>query len=643
MIHDLDPDVRLSTRLAVGPSWHGSLDALLWFGAIAGFSALRGIDPQKGIVTERAAVEAAAVLSLMVAPSRPFARLLDLERTGVLDHVRLCGRPPLRTLLAFAAGSMWPFVALAAALFAVDLLRLEGTAGTIRFGLILFVIVLDLALLTFATGPGRVRDGWVITVGFGMLAFGGYLGVLALEALGYLSPTVFDWRLQLAALAGAGALPPSVWMAVRFMRRPARVRSWSRARLTYEVVFARYVPRDGPPELLRRLRSSVGAVGATTIGAQCVFAVIAMIVARRSRLMYGDMINALPYIGLPAVAIATAVAVRHEIQSRSIELVRLTPQRPAAIALGWFAGLALPFWTAALFAVVALRVVAADVAQFSWSLPALALLLPAVALLEGLELRLPGSYGALFLLVAGLIVEPYIQTLPRLTPIGGIPTSTTPWGLHLPLLVPIFVTVVALAAACGRVDRPDGPALAGGAAVAAIAAVALGARLVQPTIAYPRTVIGVLPLFGGLFAEERMPRSAPWLRLGIVAFAAFVSVDLVTAEGRIPMDAALVTGACAAVAVAIGLLAHELWGRRLVVSLGVQLLTLMVVLRFPYELVRSGTRGRFSFYYVSYVLKTRVPADPGIGDLAVLVAACAALLVLHRDAVGSFARRMNPA
>jgi len=625
---EIDPDVRLATRLAVGRSWRGSASALFWLAGIAGFALLR-IDARQGIPTRQTAVEAAAILALLVAPSRPLARLLDLERVGFLDHIRLCGRRPSRVLAAFLAGSMWPFVLLGAVLFAGDVLYLGADARIVRFALILFVAVLDIALLTFATGPGRVRDGWVITFGFALLAYGGYLGTLALEALGYLAPREFDRPLQIAALVVAIAMPPSVWLALHRLRRPVRPRVRPAGWPAYGRVFARLVPRDGPPEFLRRLRSSLGLVAVPIVALQAVFVAIALAAARRSHEMYIGLLAALPFLGLPAIAMAAAMTIRHEIQSRSIELVRLTPQRSRSIVLGWFAGLSLAFWIATLAGVVVLMLLAPGAWRLSWALPATALLLPSVAMLEGFDGRLPGSYVTLGLLIMGLIVAPYAVTFPSLTPIGGIPTNTSPWGLDLSIAAPLVASAVALAASCGRLDRVNGPALTGVPAAIAIAGVALTMRLLKPTIAYPRAAVGVLPFFAALAAAHDPRRSAPWRRMAAIGAAAFVAVDLVAVDGGVPLDAALMAALCAAVTVSIGLLAEELWYRWPVLPIGVCVATLIVVVRFPYVLVRTGPPYRF-FHYVSWALKTPVPADLGIADLGVLLAIGLALALAHR-------------
>ena len=113
----------------------------------------------------------------MVAPARPIAQLLDLERRGLLDLTRLGGRPAHHVRLAFLAGAMWPWLLLAALLPAIDGVGYHSGIGIARFGGIAFLVMLDLAFVAFATSRSRAGDGWGVTSAFVLLAFGFYAGL----------------------------------------------------------------------------------------------------------------------------------------------------------------------------------------------------------------------------------------------------------------------------------------------------------------------------------------------------------------------------------------------------------------------------------------------------------------------------------
>lgn len=629
MTFELDPDLRLHTRLALGRGWRLASTLLI---PIAGVTALASgkffflpIPNPRGVSNDPGFLPLALFL-LMFGPARAIARLLDLERGGLLDQTRLCGRPSRRVLAAAVAGSLWPF-AVASLILLANHIRLEGDAASLSLAALVFAAALAASLLAYGTLPPTMTSDSRFVMPL--------LLILAFVALAYLR--VVDWVQRLAfddprALVTIATtvvtLPAAVWVAHRRLERPPAPASRSGVRSLRDVV-SRLLPRAGPPEFTRQLRCTVlsGGTLATVLVAPLSVWLVDRLTPRQSSSMRILALNSIPYMSAFVGAFAVSSTIRREFETHALDLVRLTPRRAEAIALEWYLAVALPFWLAGALAVVVLRVVDPELLVVGWWLPAFALLMPALGTVEGFQRRHVSAYLWLPGLLMALMI-PYIALQdPRAavrvmaaTPnLAWITTAGPPWHLNLRALVPAFVVALSIGAASGRLRRSDGPPLVGAAMAAGVVAVALTLRSF-PLIVFPRIFPGVLALLASFAAEERAVPTQPWSRLAIGGAAALTAGALIGREGGMDWPTSLVTGLAGSAAFGTGLLVHELAWPVPVLSLALRSGTLLVL-----------ERGVWRFVYdIRQAL--RLPLIPPMLqaiDVAMLLAAFAVAIALH--------------
>lgn len=621
MTFELDPDIRLHTRLTLGRGWRLATTIVLWIGGLA-YVATAQVSLSRALLTQPVPPELGfqvALIALIITPARAVARLLDLERGGLLDQTRLCGRSPGRLLAAFIVGSTGPFVLLAAVLIG-NHLRLGGDVRSVALAILVFGGALAGSLVAYGTlPPAMTPDSRFMTpllIIFGVAAFLALNGAVWVQQLAFRDPAAIATIAVVAA-----AVPVGIWIAYRRIERslPDRSRA-DRAALVG--LLARLVPRAGPPEFMRQLRCgwlSGGAVPTMVAAPIAMLAGISLDQTESSARWFA--LNATPYALLLIGTFATSATVRRELTTTTFDFVRLTPQRPESVVVSWYAGLALPFWIAALVTALILRFAAPDTYALGWPLVTVGLVLPAVSLAEALQRRKAGTFVWLSWLV-GASLMPYViaQSLAWVPP-SPLPSafrtltanqSWTPWGLR-PELIPVLAAIVAVGVAAGRVRRPDGPALSGPAAAAACFALSLVVGLMAASLGswraiavFPRVAVGLYALLSLFTAEERDTPTAPWGRLGFLGGAAFIGTVAVSLGLSARTDAvfagqdcetqpwltcvatsdSLATGLCAALALGIGLLAHELLWRVPALSIGARLAVAVGLTRSPWLLNR---------------------------------------------------------
>jgi hypothetical protein len=624
----LDPDLRLYTRLTLGRGWRLATTVALW---TIGVAALVGgvISPfGNRRVPGDPGFLPIALLILMVAASRAAVRLLDLERGGLLDQTRMCARPPFRVLLAFVTGSTWPSLILAGVLLAS---RQHIQPADVALAGLVFLLALDIALLVYGMLPPDIApDSRFAAPLLFIVAIG---GLAALNALGWitddaLAAVEFSRAEHATALVAVAAVPVAVWLACRRIKRPARAASRSGA-TTYVEVLARAIPRLGPPEFQKQLRRGLlsGGVMVTVIVAP--LAVLAGVYASHSPslvVLRPVALNAVPYAVMLIGAFAVSMTVRAELESATVDLVRLTPQSPEIVALSWYAAIALPFWIGAALAAGALWVSAPDVFVFSRALIVFAVAWPACSLAEGFQQRKPGTYLWLpYFAAGGILAFILAMSIALATPGGRLPTLFTPGSVAFAVSL---MAVVLIGASAGRLRRRDGPPLAGLAAAAGVVAIAFALREpVLPRFVYARIAPGVLAVLASFFAEERDVPSAPWMRLGVVAGAAMAATSIVAAMEGATIAGSMATGVCAALGMGIGLLSHERLWKIPVLSFALRAGVLLALERAPlvvYQIMYAPGRSRQMLPQLSD-LRPALDAT----DVAVLVVVFALAALAH--------------
>jgi len=401
MTIELDPDLQLFARLALGRG-------LQRIALVAGFTVafvLTAAGALSGtMVTLPARMSSGAALPLAFAlivfgAARGVVRLFELEREGLLDQIRMCGRPPARTLAACLLASTTPYLALAAALIVAQT-RARPDPLLWTSALIVLCAAFTVALGAYGALPGAVVPDARFMTPLLLLAAGTMAAVARTPQLSG------GWLRSGAALSGVAflvlALPVSVWLARRRLRRPGA----GPPRLAASIRgIAWLVPASGPPELFRQLRvamRSTGTLAALVVAPATVLAVSAITMS--SAALKEVALQGIPVFVMFGGYAAIALTVRGEVTSGAIDLVRLSPQRAMTVALGWYFGLAIPLWTTTALALVALSAVYATIQWNVW-LFVLAAALPAIAIAESLQRRRPGTYlvvaVALFLLMRG--------------------------------------------------------------------------------------------------------------------------------------------------------------------------------------------------------------------------------------------------
>jgi len=334
--------------------------------------------------------------------------------------------------------------------------------------------------------------------------------------------------------------------------------------------------------------------------------------------------SVMPFLAMVIIA----SSLQRDRRAGSLDLARITPQTPLQIAAGRYFGAALPFWIGALV-IVALASVAPRTALVAGWLPAAAVALPALALLEmGTSNAVP-SWGSTAVMAA--VILPIAQHVAAAAPADDVGAYIR---AHLPAtmgrlairpsafdemsLLPFLAAAVFVAIAAGRVKRPLGPSLAGPAAAFGVIVAALAITLCPPMV-FPRVLAGLFAVGASLVAEERESPTAPWPRLAW-AGAAAAAAGLVLARSPALGDAAaLSTGVAAALALATGLLIHEMAHERPSLSFGLRLAIFLGL----EPVVRTMIAGR------GLGDERAAASAPQPLELAALAAAFAVSLLLH--------------
>jgi len=574
---ELDPDVRLYAQLTLGRGLRRATIVGLWtiavIGLASGYIPSPFGDPR---APSRVELLLPALFILLLAPARAITKLFDLERGGPLDQTRMCGRPPRRILAAFAIGSTAPYVLAAAVLLAAHL-RAHDAMQPLTLAAICFFGAFAAGLVVYGTLPAAMAPD--SRFGRALLLAVALSGAFALDRLGWLeinAPSAGERATMWMAFA---ACAPAAWMACRRIRRAAGARVGGGTALVGDLV-RRVVPRAGTPEFARQLRCTLLSGG--TLATILVAPVAAGLIGYSVRPYPADYFSAVPVIvaGILLIGgVAASMTARREIETRTLDFVRITPQTPEQIAISWYAALAMPFWIAALLAFGAAWLAAPAVARAtSWHLIAFALLAPAVTMAEGFQRRAPGTYIGLMLLGAfPLVLSARVLGIEMQ---GWQSHAAPPWNLHMWTVVPVLLTVAAIGVAAGRIRRASGPALDGLAAGAAVAVVALAFR--GPAIEsyiYPRLIVAVLALAGSFAASEA--GTPEWPRIGLLmSLTAAIVGALAMHAGLQPTEYAA-TGLAAALALGASVLVHELLWRVPLLSLAARIALFLAILRLP--------------------------------------------------------------
>jgi hypothetical protein len=397
MTFELDPDLQLHARLFLGTGAQRvltiALFTLVLIGSAAGLASATLTS-----IPGRAAFAGALPLALallVVGPARAIARLFELERIGLLDHMRLCGRRPVRMLTACLLGSAAPYVLLGAAVLSTRL-RQTPDPWMAAFALFVLAMAIALALLAYGLLPAAVApDAQFMTP---LLLLVGLGIAFSLRTPAWVTNHVLAGAAPIASLgAVAVALPVSAWLACRRLRRPGSSAAYAGPMLRFG---ARLLPADGPPEFLRQLRvamRSTGTIAALAVAPLTVLAVSALTLHPGA--LKEVALTALPYFVLFAGCAAISLTIRTEVASGAVDCVRMSTQRSVSVVLGWYFGLAIPLWTTLGVTVLTLAAVYAAPTNWSWWLAVLATVLPALALAEGMAHRRPGTYVCLPILL----------------------------------------------------------------------------------------------------------------------------------------------------------------------------------------------------------------------------------------------------
>jgi hypothetical protein len=619
---DVDPDIGLYARLALGRGTQLVLTLAVFFALLVASASglvsatfVSALPPGPGRMLGGALP---ALALLLFAPSRAVARLFELERDGLLDQIRLCGRTPRRMLTASLVGSLTPFVLLSAALLFAR--NPKGDLTVVVLAVAVLCAALTASLLVYGVLPASAAPQQQFLTPLFVLVSLAAVVALGLPVWG--EPQTIT-AIGLRASVAVALLPLSAWVANRRMAHPSY--GHPPASTPRRGVWLRVLPRDGPPELMRQLRSALISSG--TLGSLIVGPLIVVLTATAMRgqpLPLETMaLNAIPYFLLLSSGVIVSLTIRAELEAGRLDLVRLTTQRAESVVIGWYAALALPTWIAAVLTMLALVLTRQVAVEWSWWLPALAIVAPAVGLAEGLCRRRPGVYlvlPLLFFVVAWTYAsgqdlrvfdlnwkralaqadrdipltpsfaevralrdrpedlrramlawreqhgrrmrqaQAHVDSLPG----AALRTVTsrdrlshprpTPWGN--PLLLTL-VLVAALGIAAGRIRRAIGPSLEGAAAAAGVAAVAIVLAATFPIVAFPRLLPAALVMLASFAAADRPGHDRAWRPIAFGAVAAVVVGVALARQGGIDWIWSADTGLAAALALAAGVLLHE--------------------------------------------------------------------------------------
>jgi hypothetical protein len=641
MTFEIDPDLRLATRVAFGHGWRLGLNVGLFAIVMAGLTWFKeaGVAVARiGWPTSGDPVHVLVLVVLMAAPAIPLSGyLLDLERRGLLDHVRLCGRSPHRLLLLLLSGLALPLV-LPVLMVAFVPPGVHLNTGILRLGLVISTAALDIALIVFGTLPAVVsQEGPALFTG--ATAIVTTAAMTALFWIGWLPVQPASSLQLIAGVVALASLPVAMRVAGRRVARPGRSAPAGRV-LRFTAALRRLAPQSHTPEFTRFLRTTLPlAIGSAVIvcawdvglaGLARYNGVSFPLTLRRDETPFAMFLYAGPCTVLALGAIKLWDLVRQEFESGRIDLVRLSAQSPSAVGLGWYVATALPFAAAAL---PPLLIAASIVSPLqiprpvaAWGLMAAGAALPALSLAASLARR-TGVYRVVYL---PLTILSSIAILRAGSVILLRGRDLEPWRVALIAVIPWLVTLIALAASVGRLRRPDGPALVGAGAWAAIAAIAVCARAV-PLDLFPRFVVLNLALAASWVADVRAVPTPPWRRLAIAGGAALAGTLLVMGGTGLEIPTMLTTAAGATLAVGVGLLAYELWDRPLL-SFGQPIVLIVSLAGVPWVTLRAALNPR-----------TAWPTLPPLhaAHLAALAATLVALAIAHARvrAANAVARR----
>lgn len=647
----LDPDLWLYSRLALGRGWRLLGAAIIVVAiATAGWITLPLFEqPQDGGPDPR--FLPLAFLLLMIGPARAVGKLLDLETGGLLDQTRLTGRPPRRVLAMFLIGSTWPFL-IASLILLMQHVRVQQDPRSLLIAALVFAAAVAVSLLAYGALPaGMTTDSRFFTP---LLLIAGFVSLNFLMLVKWIRQGDFDdSNARVTEAIVAAALPLAWWLACRRLDRPS-ARGLRVGAGYFLGAVSRLIPRAGPPELNRQFRCSLlsGGTLATILVAPLSIVLIAMRSSAFDANQRDIALTLIPFLVWLIAWFAVSSTVRAAIDSGTFDLARVTPQRAETIALGWYAGIALPYWITTLLTGAALLVVG-DQPTVTVLVVALPLMIPAVSLAEGLQRRRSGAYLWLPLLAAAMFATyslprpalPY-SIFRRLLNSPGVKGTTIPsdvidaavralpdyewrrlappFPLDLKVVLPAFATVISLGAAAGRLRRVTGPALAGPAAAAAACAVVIGTRFL-PLITFPRLLPGVLALFASFAAEETRIPTPPWTRVAVVTSAAFGAVVLVTREAAIGWSGSLSTAVAAASALGAAILVHEMTWQTPVVSLALRFGLFLGVQGWSWTTMRSMVSNQLA----AIRALAELPAALSPREVTLLAAAFGATAVAH--------------
>lgn len=185
MTLEIDPDLRLYTRLSFGRG----TDRIVGVVGVVTFAVFLAIFPGPKFL-----LRALAFTLLVFAGWRAIDRTVEYEGNGLLDHARLCGRPPYRLLAGFVVGSTWPTALATATILAVHVWFEAGDPRLIWTAPLVFAAVISLALLAYSASSTPTRSGRSLVLVLPFLALVALLG-------GGLLIHELTWRIPVVSLS----------------------------------------------------------------------------------------------------------------------------------------------------------------------------------------------------------------------------------------------------------------------------------------------------------------------------------------------------------------------------------------------------------------------------------------------------------
>jgi len=620
-----DPHLRFFTRLTLG---RGRTRAAMLVALTAGVAAAavlaHVLEPQMGLRPgpwrgDRAVLFVAYMLGVFGA-SLPAARVLELEAAGFLDYIRLSGWPSHRVLARIIVGTMWPYAVPAAALVAINVILLGAPPLSAPVALLVWIGAMDASLWILVSRmrtlpPVSAMEANAVKPFFVWLSS---FVAMPVFRLGWTSGETVTRAEAIVLTAGVLLLPILWWRVARRLDRPVSARPrWSPP--LGAVRLARLLPRDGPPEFLRQLRTAVALSGGFGLVLWPQLGLLAIIiVGRRFQLAAASMEGLLGSVAVLIAAtsgLMVAAMAAQEIKSRSIELVYLTGQRSGAIAAGWYTGMAVPAWIAAAATAATATFVAPALGHrqpFWAALVMMMVVAPAIGLADGLSPQI--TEGLMTAIAIALLIAP----LQDMAIQQNVVPRPLPAALHPGWLIPLAIATAAMLIAAGRLERRRGPYAAGWSGALALAALIVAMRAF-PNHGFPRRAVGMMPAFAMFFAVYERP-TAPWKRLAIGAVTAAIAAGALTLQAGFAAADAATTAVAAALAFGAGLLAHEAIESR---SIG-------AVLSFVFAIaMQRPTYGALASILSTLMKAAETPPAILAGDVVAIAIAAAAAWAFH--------------